>query len=123
MKRHSRPGFRVPFLSIFVLMLIFIAIIHEHDNGQIAWSIGDSVRAQRPQPFASSLKGSEQYATERLDLSERMCRAKFPDLFQDIHYAAKNAKFTLKKDAGNYKGLVQGRIQDNQVCRPQSTMR
>lgn len=117
MTRYPTPIFRNTFFISLILMLAFIVLFYEHIN--VPFIIRDGITAQHQVPFVSPKKGDERTVTDRLDLSEDECIARFPELSRDIDYAVKNGKLVLERDEGDYKGLVQGRIINNQVRCPQ----
>jgi hypothetical protein len=117
MKRHSIARFRNFILISSILTTTYIVLFYE--RGHVQLIIRDGFTMQRQVPFASSPKVNKRPVRERLHLTEKECRTSFPDLFREIEYAETVGQFDLEKATGDYQGLVQGRIKDNQVRRSQ----
>lgn len=115
MKRSSTLYLRNVLLVFSALTLCFVFVFYE-DAG-IPLVVRDRIRASPQKFLVGNPAHNEKMGFDRLDLSEGECRETFPDLFADIEYAVKGRKTVLGKDNGNYKGLVQGRIKNNQVRR------
>ncbi|KAF2006131.1 hypothetical protein P154DRAFT_481817 [Amniculicola lignicola CBS 123094] len=121
---NSRHLHRTTLLGFTITAFLAIAFLFNEKNvqaglfdqalaGQIALTnISESRSKKYPTPDSNP-----EAAYKRLDLAEKECTDTFPDLTRDIIEASQRGEFLLNKSDPDYKGFVQGRINDNHVRR------
>lgn len=62
-----------------------------------------------------STKHPSKQALESLSFTDTQCKAMFPGLTKEIDDAVARGPFDLKRQKGDYAGLVQGRIRDGKL--------
>ncbi|KAF2033494.1 hypothetical protein EK21DRAFT_58695 [Setomelanomma holmii] len=110
MPSFARGFIRAALLGCFILTLITLSLLYDRRAARYG---GQSYNwlAQQHEP---KQKSHNNYAAHnRLDLDEKQCRTAYPLLFTDSDGAVARGKFKLDKTEAEYKGLVQGRILNN----------
>lgn len=118
-KRFSASTFRTLVLAFFLVALLGVVLVSR--DGQLPQGVRGRLVGGAGQVSLSGLEGGgrkERVGMERLDLKEQECRRAYPALFKGIDDAVSRGSFRFSMSSGEYQGLVQGRIKDNQVSLP-----
>ncbi|KAF2660233.1 hypothetical protein K491DRAFT_712006 [Lophiostoma macrostomum CBS 122681] len=116
MARVSRAFFRLSsFAFAVVAFCLTVLVVHTRDPFEIRGRPLGGFKVPFAKPSKLADAAPPQDVLKRLDLSEEQCRTTFPDLLQDVDRMVARGKFVFGKSDSRYKGLVQGRIKDNNL--------